>query len=369
MNNESNKKISIFRIVIKAVLLFLLLNFLFIFIRETPYGSISLYNFVFPGRERLPFGASPGESFNLTLTNLDAMLASHKIAADQKLKNDFRIIVLGDSSIWGFLQKPENTLAGLLEKGISSECAGKNVEVFNLGYPSLSILKDLMILDKVKAFDPDLIIWFVTLESFPKNELLNTPLVKNNPLELNKIINKYDLDFPLASINLLDYTLIGQKRNLADLIRLQFYGTLWAGSGIDQVSLDDYTPAKRNFEEDESYKNIRNRSILSSDLALEVVTKGISENPGTEFILINEPILISNGMNSDIRYNFYYPRWAYDQYRTIIGNVFKKYGIEYHDFWDLIPESEFTNSAIHLTDSGERLLAAETIPLINNHCN
>ena len=28
-----------------------------------------------------------------------------------------------------------------------------------------------------------------------------------------------------------------------------------------------------------------------------------------------EPMLISAGKNSDIRYNFFYPRWAYDEYR------------------------------------------------------
>ena len=237
-------------------------------------ADISLYNFVFPGRERLPFGENPGESFNLTITNLDAMLASHKISGDEKTKNDYRIIVLGDSSIWGFLQKPENTLASLLEKRIGAGCAGKTVEVFNLGYPSLSVLKDLMILDMVNVYDPDLILWFVTLESFPKNDLLTTPLVKNNPLELNMIIDKYDLDFPFAPINLLDYSLIGQKRNLADLIRLQLYGALWAGSGIDQTYPDDYTPAKRDFEEDESFKNIKGKTILSSDLGLEVSQKG-----------------------------------------------------------------------------------------------
>jgi hypothetical protein len=85
--------------------------------------------------------------------------------------------------------------------------------------------------------------------------------------------------------------------------------------------------------------------------------------------VINEPILISTGKNSDKRYNFYYPRWAYDQYRTIIQTVFIKNGIEYFDFWDLVSESEFTNSAIHLTEQGERLLAEETIPLIKNHCD
>jgi len=369
MKNDSKNQISIYRVFIKTTLLFLLFNFLFIFLKDTPYGSISLYNFVFPGRERLPFGETPAESFNLTITNLDAMIASHKISADEKTKNDFRIIVLGDSSIWGFLQKPENTLTGQLEKNIGSECADKNVEVFNLGYPSLSILKDLMILDKVKVFDPDLVIWFITLESFPKSDQLTTPLIKNNPSELNKLIKKYELDFPLDSNNLLEESLFGQRRNLADIIRLQFYGALWAGSGIDQVYPKDYAPAKRDFEVDDSYKNFNNQTINSSDLALDIVYRGISSNQGLDFILINEPILISHGMNSDIRYNFYYPRWAYDQYRTIIQTVFNKNSIEYHDFWDLIPESEFTNSAIHLTDAGERLLAIETIPLIKNHCN
>ncbi len=366
---KENNKILIFRVLVKTVIIFLLMNFLFILFRGIPYGGISLYNFVFPGRERLPFGETPDESFNLTLTNIDAMLASHKISGVKKNNEDYRIIVLGDSSIWGFLQRPENTIAALIEKKVQSECAGKNVEVFNLGYPSLSVLKDLMILDNVRSFDPDLIIWFVTLESFPKNDQLTTPLIKNNPIEVNRIIEKYNLDFPLTPIQLLDYSIIGQRRDLADLFRLQMYGALWAGSGIDQLYPMDYAPAMRDFEKDDSYKNIKDQKISESDLALEVVKNGISYYSDADFILINEPILISNGENSEIRYNFYYPRWAYDQYRTIIQSVFNKNGIEYHDLWDLVPETEFTNSAIHLTDTGERLLADQTIPLIKNHCN
>ncbi len=369
MKNETRKQISIFRVIIKSLVLFLFVNYLFIFLRAFPYGSISLYNFVFPGRERFPFGETPNESFNLTISNLDAMLASHEISADEKTKNDYRIIVIGDSSVWGFLQKPENTFTGLLEKQIASECDKKNVEVFNLGYPSLSIMKDLLILEKAKALDPDLVLWFVTLESFIKNDQLNSPLVKNNPLETNRIINEYGLDFPVTSIDVLDYTIIGQKRNLADIIKMQFYGALWAGSGIDQVYPDAYTPAIRDLEKDDSYKNIKDFFLGEHDLALDVVIKAKKGYSDTDFILINEPILISNGANSDVRYNFYYPRWAYDQYRTIIGTVFIENGIEFHDFWDLVPESEFTNSAIHLSDIGERLLVAETIPLIKNYCD
>ncbi|MDP2965668.1 MAG: hypothetical protein Q8N39_06475 [Pelolinea sp.] len=368
MNNSKKKDILIIRLIIKSISLFILLNFLFILVKDIPYGSISLYNSVFPGRERLPFGETPSESFNLTIFNLDAMLSSHKISADKKTEYDYRIIIIGDSSIWGFLQKPENTLVGLLDKNIDFQCDSKNIEVFNLGYPSLSVLKDLVILDKVKSYHPDLVIWFITLESLVSEEQLNTPLIKNNSLILNKVINNYQLTYPKANIDLLDYTIIGQKRNLADNIRLQLYGALWAGSGIDQAFPEEYTPAQRDFESDYSYKNFEDNQIQKDDLAISVILKTVSGFPELDFILINEPILISSGKNSDIRYNFYYPRWAYDDYRNIVKSVFEQSAIKYYDFWDLVPESEFTNSAIHLSTIGEEILAAKTEAQIKNHC-
>jgi hypothetical protein len=36
-------------------------------------------------------------------------------------------------------------------------------------------------------------------------------------------------------------------------------------------------------------------------------------------LLINEPMFISSGQNSDLRYNSFYPRWAYDQYRAMLA--------------------------------------------------
>ncbi|MCZ7670394.1 MAG: hypothetical protein M5U34_26160 [Chloroflexi bacterium] len=38
-------------------------------------------------------------------------------------------------------------------------------------------------------------------------------------------------------------------------------------------------------------------------------------------LLINEPMFISSGRNSDLRYNAFYPRWAYDQYREMLGET------------------------------------------------
>jgi hypothetical protein len=74
-------------------------------------------------------------------------------------------------------------------------------------------------------------------------------------------------------------------------------------------------------------------------------------------LIINEPIYISNGTNSDIRYNFYYPRWAYDDYRKLLADYAPQIASQYLDLWDVIPAQEFTNSAIHITPEGSSQLA------------
>jgi hypothetical protein len=65
----------------------------------------------------------------------------------------------------------------------------------------------------------------------------------------------------------------------------------------------------------------------------------------------------STGENSDIRYNFYYPRWAYDDYRQLLSQKITTNGWNYLDLWDAIPRTEFTNTAVHLTPLGVKMLA------------
>jgi hypothetical protein len=58
-----------------------------------------------------------------------------------------------------------------------------------------------------------------------------------------------------AAAHILEQTIIGQRRVLADLIRLQLYGVLWAATGIDQYYPEDYRPAQRDLAPDEGYYN------------------------------------------------------------------------------------------------------------------
>ena len=132
---------------------------------------------------------------------------------------------------------------------------------------------------------------------------------------------------------------------------------MWSATGIDQTYPLDYTPAARDLEADDSTPGWQPPVLRESDVRLDLIDTGLRIAGDVPVWVINEPMLISQGLNSDIRYNFYYPRWAYDQYRELLGDASTARGWTYFDYWDLVPQSEFTNSAIHLTPYGETLLA------------
>jgi len=360
-------------VIVKAALLFVAFNLLFAAVYPMDFlGRISFYNILFPGRERLPFGEDQADAHNLSLYNLDAMLASLRLNAAPKGANEYRVLVIGDSSVWGTLLKPDETLSAQLAAA-DLTCGGKTLVAYNLGYPTLSVTKDLMILQEaVQRYQPDRILWMVTLEGLPRELQLASPLLANNAPRAVNLIQTYHLSLDPADPALVypsfwDRTLVGARRPLADLIRLQLYGEQWGATGIDQVYPDPYTPAQRDFNTDVSFHGRPGPTLDPASLSLDVLPAGVkmvAQHPGgaagtgVPVTFVNEPILISQGANSDLRYDFYYPRWAYDQYRTIMAGLAQADGWQYVDLWNLIDQSQFTNSAIHLTPSAEHLLAA-----------
>lgn len=363
---ETKPRLRLFAVLLKAALLFALFNFAFLFLKGMPLGKLSLYNFLFPGRERFPFGEAR-QSYNLSLNDLDAMFSSHVLNGTEKEPDEYRVLLIGDSSVWGTLLRPEETLAGQLNKNPISAC-GKTVRAYNLGYPTISLTKDLMVLDQAKNYQPDLVIWLTTLEAFPKDGQLSSPIVANNTNRLQKLLSVYQIPLDLNSPELKrpsgwERTFTGQRRTIADLVRLQLYGVLWAATGIDQLYPNDYERAQVDLEPSEDFHGL---TSLRDSLAFDVLDAGMSAAPN--MLLVNEPMLISSGANSDIRYNFFYPRWASDEYRLLLAEHADSNSWKYLDLWDLVPASEFTNSAIHLTPVGETLLASKIASAIQNTC-
>jgi hypothetical protein len=349
-------------VVLKSLVLFLLLDLALAAVSPSGLGRISLYNQLLAGRLRFPFGENPAQAYNLSIYNLDAMFASHVLAAGPKLADEYRVIVIGDSSTWGTLLHPQQTLAGQLDTAGLVLC-GKRVRVYNLGYPTISLTKDLMVLDYAMRYQPDLVIWPVTLEAFPLDKQLTSPIVANNATRIDDLAIRYNLPFDandtaLVRLDLWDRTLIGQRRALADLFRLQMYGVLWSATGIDQTYPSDYEPAQTDFNNDITFHGLQSPPLDPAKLAFEVLEAGLKAAGKLPVLLINEPMLISDGKNSAIRYNFFYPRWAYDQWRQMMTEKAAEQGWDYLDLWDLVPADQFTNSAIHLTPAGEAMLAS-----------
>ena len=362
-------------VILKALLLFLLLNFaLGLIPTGSSAGRLSLYNTIIPGRLRLPFGENPDQAYNLSLYDLEAMFASHVISAGPKPQSEYRIILIGDSATWGTLLKPEDTLSGRINAADLTAASGKQVRAYNLAYPTLSLTKDLMILEAALRFEPDLVVWPVTLESFPQKVQIGTPLVANNPHLAEPLLDQFSLnlepyDGDFVEDTFWDRTLIGRRRAILDAIQLQLYGVMWGATGIDQTYPADYTPARRDFDPSEDqFQAWRPPSLPVNLLAAEVLSAGADLAGDVPVLVVNEPILISEGLNNDVRYNHFYPRWAYDQYRLFMVERSLAAEWNYVDLWDVVPPEEFTNSAVHLTPEGMQAYFQALLPAIQQAC-
>jgi hypothetical protein len=288
---------------------------------------------------------------------LEAMLASHEISGGKKPSDEFRVILVGDSATWGFLLEPGHTTSEYLNNQNIRMPDGRRLRAYNLGYPVMSLTKDLLFLKRALDYEPDLIVWPVTLESFPKDKQLFPPLLQKNPKAVQELGDLTGLELEMESVEadgpgFWERTIPGSRRSLADLIRLQIYGVMWAATGVDQDIPDTFKPRMEDLSDEVGFHDQQPPELEDASLSFDIIEAGINLAGDTPVMIINEPVYISSGANSDIRYNFYYPRWAFDSYRNKIRELSEQNNWIYWDFWDKIDPSEFTNSAIHISPNG-----------------
>lgn len=213
-------------------------------------------------------------------------------------------------------------------------------------------------MERSQIYQPDMVLWLTTLEALPFDKQLASPLAANNPIRIAPLVEKYNLglELPQTAADLWSRTLWGQRRAYADWIRLQLYGVMWAATGVDQI-YPIYTPASWDLEPDQNYYDFQPPNLPTDQLLFAAYPAGKKIAGNIPFLLVNEPIMISNGENSDVRYNFFYPRWAYDQYREMLAETAIQINLQYVDAWDWIPPQNFTNSAIHMDADAEAVFA------------
>jgi hypothetical protein len=363
------------RVVVKAALLFVVLNLLFALINPIEaLGRVSLYNTVLPGRMRLPYGENASQSYSLSLNNIPAMFASHEIS-QPKADDEYRLLLIGDSATWGWFLEPSDTLAAAINAGNYRTEDGRRIVAYNLGYPVMSLTKDLLLLDYAMRYEPDLIVWAFTLESFPREKQLVPAMVQQNPGRVRDLIRRYDLDLDVndsrfVEADFLDRTIVGQRRELADWLRLQVYGFSWAATGIDQFIPVSYERTAIDLSDDlawnsEGWDGIAEpRDLTADEMVFDVLRAGIERAGDVPVLLVNEPMLVSNGANSDIRYNAFFPRWAYDSYRVQLKDIAIENDWPLLDMWNSMPATAFIDSPVHMTPEATRQTAEAIVPFL-----
>jgi len=353
------------RIVVKALSLFVIVNILYAVI-DPPLYEISVYNTLFPGRVRMPFG-DDGGPYAVMVDDVDVMFASHAISAS-KAPKEYRVALIGDSSIWGENLTAEVSLSEQWNKS-NIQCGAWAIKVYNLGYPHPSVIKDLIVLDKAMEYDPDLIIWFVTLNTLIPRRL--SPFLVANYERTTRVLDAYDIPFRhedklLANEpSFFDKTLIGERSHLARLIKLQTLGMIWTATDADtSTPIKGGSTISPDVANNMRYRGINPNSSLKEKMLFNALAAGHDIAGSIPVLIVNEPMFIASGANSDVRYNDGYPRWAYDQYREAIAVASQNAQWKYLDLWDFIPPEYFPDSPLHLSVEGESLLIEQINPTL-----
>ena len=364
------------RVLLKAILLFIIFNLVFAWLNP-PVGKITAYNWLWPGRVRFPYAESPDyyqASYNApVIEDFDAMFGAHVISKGPKPTDEFRVLLLGDSATWGGHDAPEDMLAAQFNRLNLASCDGRKIKAYDLGYPWPSLLRDVIILDRAMEYQPDMVIWLVTLHSFEKKAADRDFLVPHAE-RMALVVAEHGLKLPKAYTNqrgqtFWDKTIIGQRERLKNLLLVQAYGPMWAATGIDNSNglSKEHPVFPQDVTGDESYFDYRSPAdapALVNSLMFDAVRVGHEIAGDVPLVIVNEPIFIVSGKNSDLRYNDLYPRWAYDAYRQSLAFWMDLQGYAFYDYWNILPASEFSNNMFHRDPRGEEKFANILKPIL-----
>ena len=359
-------ELSPLRVLLKALCLFVVINILYALINPQ-VSRVSGYNVVFPGRTRLPFGIR-GDPYTVTVDDVDAIFASHAISVG-KTSREFRVALIGDSSVWGENLSAYEVISEQWNK-LNIPCGDKTIKAYDLGYPHPSVIKDLVIMDKVVEYDPDLIIWFVTLNSLISQRV--NPFLIANQERVTKVLDTYDISFKGSKKlvkkepDFFEKTLIGQRTNLARQIKLQMLGIIWTATGADTNTSADKDVPDFGIGDNPRYQGMQPPEDIKDMLLFSALTAGYRMAHPIPVLIVNEPIFVPGNADKMVRYNLTYPRWAYDQYREAMTGQAQSARWNYLDLWNAVPPEYFSDAGLHLSAAGERLLIDQIDPTLQS---
>jgi len=360
-------EVRLLRVVLKAIFLFVLLNVVYALV-DPPVGRLTLYNSIIPGRTRFPYEEKP-EFYSVGYSvpvneDFDAMFGAHVISR-RKPDAEFRLILLGDSATWGFGLPASEMLSEQINRLGIQTCDGRTVRAYNLAYPFSYLTRDLLILDKAMEYQPDMVLWLITLSTL-EPKAAETQFILPHWERYQRLAQTHDLHLshfsqPIEESSFWEQTIVGQRKHIKGIALAQTFGVLWAGTGIDHHQSLRGEPAlpSPDVEDDLHYLEwLPDESAdLFDSLLMDVLEAGSDMGGEVPVVLVNEPIFVAEGKNHLVRYNGFYPRWVFDEYRQFISGWAEAHDQKYLDYWNAIPPEEFADAYFHRRQSGGQRFA------------
>ncbi len=352
-------------VAVRGAAIFVLLEVVFASVSPR-LDSLSVYTLLGIKRERFPVSTLAPVDAALDVGNLQAMFASHAVS-NPKAPDEFRVMVLGDSATWGTQDRVEQMMPAQLND-LNLTCGSRKVRAYNLSFPRSSSTKDLMIMDEAMAYHPDMFIWLITWYTLMPKTRVDHVLVTQNPEEFYKLAHRFDFlpkDYPQPTF--LD-DVLSRNRSAFRVARYQLYSLLELATGVDQLP-GPPIDVPGQLTADTTFEGMKPPTLRKAQVSLDQVADAYKLAGNVPIILVNEPMQVLSGVaNSDVRYNGYYPRWVYDQYRQYLAEAAAQNKWDYLDLWNAFPATYFGDTPLHLIPPGQQMLAQMLAPEIQKYC-
>ncbi len=293
---------------------------------------------------------------------VEAMLASHAIAYTPKAPDEYRVVVLGDSAILGWnLPEDQHVSAQLTAHGLRIN--GKRLTAYNLAYPHPNWAKDVLILDAALRYQPDLIIWFITMiaDENAQDTASTNPIWNVNRARLRQLAREYGLHDWYNARMLPEpawctwIAICAPESFLAwsRAFTYPFIETRWDYTQSSRIGSAPIPARARHVIGEPSSGD----QFPNDNVSFLSVGQTMANKANVALLYVNEPILIGSGPNSDVNYNYYYERALYDFNRRFIADAMRSRQAWYLDLWNAIPKERFTDTAIHMDAAGWKVVA------------
>ncbi|MDX2168164.1 MAG: hypothetical protein SF182_13905 [Deltaproteobacteria bacterium] len=295
---------------------------------------------------------------------LDPLLRQHEICWRQR-PGEVRIVVLGNSAIYGFPLPVEQSFAARLNAGFDAD--GTAAHVFNLAWVFTYFLKDAVILDRALAYRPDVIVYAVTLADMthlappPFQPLLEFLRANAGTIDAMAADPPPTLAEPLAltaaSLHESEATLLQSRRlNIATYLRQTLrqqaralataVGAAPAPPAPKTLGRAPYDCRKVQRQDGLFYRDFQTWSLLGALAALR-------QQSGQRVLVVNWPV--AHEPSGDC-YNNRYTVARLAEFDAWLAAETTRLELPFLDLSRLLPPEEFLDS-LHVSAAGHQLIA------------